>query len=147
MKGNPMKEKVVLTMSLICLIGIIWLSSSNQSTNSNLAISEDSIVSPFENSPQKYLDDVVPENTNVEDIVAERYFSVVKTCSLKPIESNALTFGNAFKYYRECLGPDSNFQWNGSAYSTLLANEVIIQVADSVLIKDADDNNEMTETR
>ena len=147
MKGNSMKEKVVLTMSLICLVGIIWLSSSNQSTNSNLDISEDSIASPFENSPQEYIDNVAPENTNVEDIVSEVYFSVVKTCSLEPIETNALTFGNAFKYYRQCLGADSNFQWNGSAYSTLLANEVIIQVADSVLIKDANDNNEMTETR
>ena len=65
----------------------------------------------------------------------------MEACTLKPIEIDIFTFGDAFQYYRQCLGSDSSFQWKGSIYTTILSEEVIIQVADSVQVKEEAGNN------
>ena len=63
-------------------------------------------------------------------------------------ETDALAFADAFQYYRECLGSDSNFQWKDGSYTTILAEDVIIQLVDSVqVIEKTENNNEVSEIR
>ncbi len=45
-------------------------------------------------------------------------------CRLNTHETNELSFSDAFKYFRNCNGTDSNFNWNENIYSTLLKSEV-----------------------
>ena len=148
MKGNPMKEKVIFTLSFVFFIGIMWLGSINQTTNKNPVVSEESTVKPVDHYPKEYIDDISYENSYVDKGTLEPDFSAVETCELKPIETDVFKFGDAFQYYRQCLGSDSSFQWKGETYTTLLSEEVIIQVADSVQVKkDTGDDNEVTEIR
>ena len=72
----------------------------------------------------------------------------INTCSLQPIETDLFTFGDAFQHYRKCLGPDSSFQWKGNTYTTLLSEEIIIFIADSIRIKvEKEHNNHVSEMR
>ena len=141
-----MKEKVIFTLSLVCFIGIMWLGSTKQTVNINPAVSEESTIKPIDNYPQDYINDISNENSYEDKGAPEADFSVVESCELKPIETNLFTFGDAFQYYRQCLGSDSSFQWKGSTYTTLLSEEVIIHVADSVQVnEEAKKNNEVSE--
>jgi hypothetical protein len=45
-------------------------------------------------------------------------------CKLDIDETNKLSFSVAFKYFRNCNGVDSNFNWNENIYSTLLKSEI-----------------------
>ena len=74
------------------------------------------------------------ESTRVEKTELQTEISVMNTCTLESIDTDALTFGEAFGYYRQCLGADSSFQWKDMEYTTLLSEEIIIQVADSVKV-------------
>ena len=143
-----MKKKVIFTLSFVCFIGIMWLSSTNQTTIINPAASEESTVKPVDNFPQNYINDISNENAYVDKGTPEPDFSAVEACTLKPIEIDIFTFGDAFQYYRQCLGSDSSFQWKGNTYTTLLSEEIIIQVADSVQVnEEAKKNNEVSEIR
>jgi len=147
MKGNPMKEKVIFTLSFVFFIGIMWLGSTNQTTNINPVVSEESTVKPVDD-PQYYIDDISNENSFVDKGTPEPDFSAVEACALKPIETDVFTFGDAFKYYRHCMGSDSSFQWKGSTFTTLLSEEVIIHLADSVQVnEEVKKNNEVSEIR
>ena len=139
-----MKEKVIFTLSLVCFIGIMWLSRTNQTTNINPVISEKSISKPVVNDPLDYIDDISYKDKGT----LESDLSAVGACELKPIATDVFTFGDAFQYYRQCLGSDGNFQWKGSTYTTLLSGEVIIHVADSMQInEEAKKDNEVSEIR
>ena len=147
MKGNPMKEKVIFTLSFVLFIGIMWLGSTNQTTNINPVTSEERTVKPVDHYPQDYIDDISYENSYVDKSTLEPDFSAVEVCALKPIETDIFTFGDAFQYYRQCLGSDSSFYWKGSIYTTLFSDEVIIQAADSVQVEEKTaKNNQVSET-
>ena len=59
----------------------------------------------------------------------------MNTCTLGSIATDTLTFGKAFGYYRQCRGCDSSFQWKCVEYTTLLSEDIIIQIADSIKVK------------
>jgi len=67
--------------------------------------------------------------------------------TLESIDTDALSFGEAFGYYRQCIGTENSFQWNGMEYSTLLVEEVIIQVADSVHVDSNIEGSEVSKIR
>jgi len=142
-----MKEKVIFTLSLACFIGVMWLSSTT--TKNVIPVISEELIVPYQGSnTMEYIDDIYPETTYVDDSTPESDLSAVEVCSLKPIETDVLTFGDAFQYYRQCLGSDSSFHWKGSTFTTLLSEEVIIQVADSVKVKkETENNNEISEIR
>ena len=142
-----MKEKFIITLSFSIFISIMWLSSTTQTTNVKQSISEELTISPQESYIIEYINDVSPETTYVNEGPTELNFSSLEDCLLKPIETDVFTFGDAFQYYRQCLGSHSSFHWKGSTYTTLLSEEVIINVADSVEVKEETKHNEMSETR
>ena len=45
-------------------------------------------------------------------------------CNLNNEKTDDLSFSNAFKYYRDCLGKDKTFSWKSNIYSTLLSSEI-----------------------
>jgi len=137
-----MKKKVIFSLSLACFFGIMWLSSTFQTTNVKPIISEEPLIPPLkESNPIEYIDEVSPETTNMDNGTQESDIIAVKACSFNFIETDVFTFGDAFQYYRQCLGPDSSFQWKGSTYTTILSEEIIIQVVDSMQVKKESEKN------
>ena len=147
MKGSPMKEKIILTVSLVFLAGIIWISNMTTKIANPYPLTSKESISPLNNN-QDFIDDVFPEVLPDVESSIESNESEIETCVLGPTKTETLTFGDAFQYYRQCLGPNGNFQWKGKTYTTLLAKDAIIQIADSSQVKEkTDNNNDISETR
>ena len=53
-----MKEKVIFTLSLSCFIGVMWLSSTTNTTKPNHLIGEKSAPLPINNYSPEYIDNV-----------------------------------------------------------------------------------------
>ena len=68
-------------------------------------------------------------------------------CELEKMDTDLLSFSEAFGYFRQCLGSDSSFQWKGSEYTTILLEEVIIQMADSVQVDENSIDTEISQIR
>ena len=95
-----------------------------------------------------YIDNVSDDFIYMVDGTLESDVSTLKDCSLNPIETDVFTFSDAFQYYRQCLGSDSSFHWKENTYTTLLSEEVIMQVADSIQVKEeTETNHQVSEIR
>ena len=137
-----MKEKITMSVVFALFIGLVWFGSNPKTITSDKAALIEGII-PFlqEDNTLEYFHDVFPETTHVDASVLETDSANEEVCTLESIETDALTFGDAFQYYRECLGSDSSFQWKDGSYTTILAEEVIIQLADSVQVKEKNKKN------
>ena len=136
-----MKEKITMSVVFVIFIGIVWIGSNPKAiTSEKSALTEEIIPFLQENNTQEYFHDVFPETTHVDVSVLETDSTIEEVCTLKNNETDALTFSDAFQYYRECLGSDSSFQWKDGSYTTVLAEEVIIQLADSVQVTERTKN-------
>ena len=127
MKGNKMKDKITVAIVCVFFIRMYWISRTISITSSNESfISEETIPTPAEDTTMDLIDYEIPETTLFNKSELHTEISVMKTCTLKSTDTNALTFSEAFGYYRQCLGPDSSFQWKGTEYTTIISEEVII---------------------
>ena len=88
-----------------------------------------------------------PETTLLNKAESEFDHSAMNSCTLDLIDTDVLNFSEAFGYYRQCLSADSSFQWQGAVYTTILAEEVIIQAADSVIVDSSGKENDVSESR
>ena len=143
-----MKDKITIAIVCVFFIGMYWISRTIGITSSNASfISEETMPTSIEDATMDFIDYETPETTlfNKEELRTE--ISAMNTYKLESIDTDILTFGEAFGYYRQCLGPDSSFQWNGIEYSTLFSEEVIIQVADSVKVDDKPEETEVSQIR
>ncbi len=137
-----MKEKITMSVVFVIFIGIVWIGSNPKAiTSEKSALTEEIIPFLQEENTQEYFHDVFPETTHVDASVLETDSAIEEVCTLNANETDVLTFGDAFEYYRECLGANSSFQWKDGSYTTILAEEVIIQLADSVQVKEKTKNN------
>ena len=147
MKGNPMKEKMIIALAMVLLIGLAWKSSlENTATKESLAGEELTPVQ-VENTSMDYYDLDTPETTLLNEAELEFDYSAMNSCTLELFDTDVLNFSEAFGYYRQCRGTNSSFQWQGAVYTTILAEEVIIQVTDSVIVDSSSKENDVSETR
>ena len=137
-----MKEKITMSIVFAVFIGIVWIGSNPKIITSDEAtVKKDSAPILHEDNTLEYFHDVFPETTHVDASVLETDSAIEEVCTLNTNETDALTFGDAFQYYRECLDSDSTFQWKNGLYTTILAEDVIIELADSVQVKEKTENN------
>ena len=137
-----MKEKITMSVVFALFIGIVWIGSNPKAiTSEKSALTEEIIPFLQEDNTLEYFHDAFPESTHVDASVLETDSAVEEVCILNANETDAFTFSDAFQYYRECLGSDSSFQWKDGAYTTVLAEEVIIQLADSVQVTEKSKKN------
>ena len=147
MKGMKMKEKIILSMSILCILGIIWISKANQKNDTDLTIMNQMQPSSIENFTPEHVDDIIPETNEGDKVTAETKTLDDSECSLTTNETDSFAFGDAFKHYRQCLGNSEKFNWKGHAYTTQLEKEKIIQMADSAHVKEAKNVQEISETQ
>ena len=137
-----MKEKITMSIVFVLFIGIVWIGSNPKTIVSDETAVKEGII-PFlqEDNTPEYIHHEFPETTHVDASALETDSAIEEVCTLSTNETDALTFSDAFQYYRECLDSDSTFQWKDGSYTTVLAEEVIIQLADSVQVTERTKNN------
>ena len=133
-----MKDKITVAIVCTFFIGMYWISRSSSVVSSNESfISEKTISTSYEDTIIDFIDYETPEMILFDEAELQIEISTINTCTLKSSDTDALAFGEAFGYYRKCLGSDNSFQWKGTEYTTLILQEVIIHVVDSVKINDS----------
>ena len=134
-----MKDK--MTLGLVCafFIGLAYFGSSSiESSNIETEIISEVPPVQLESKSLEIINDIPSEN----ELLNKVEFSSMNSCELGEMDTDLLSFSEAFGYFRQCLGSDSSFQWKGSEYTTILLEEVIIQMVDSVQV---DENSIDTE--
>ena len=143
-----MKDKITVVLVCTFFIGMVWISSSSNTTPSNNTIINEKIVSiPAEDTTMEFIDNNVSESIRYNKPELQTEISAINACTLEPIATDALTFSEAFGYYRECRGDNSSFQWKGMEYTTLLSEQEIIKVADSVKVNVNSEETEVSQIR
>ncbi len=102
---------------------------------------------PVEDTTMEFIDNGASESIRINETELQTEISAINACNLESIATDALTFNEAFGYYRQCQGDDSSFQWKGMEYTTLLSEEVIIRVADSVKVSGNSKGTEVSQIR
>ena len=143
-----MKDKITVVLVCAFFIGMVWISSiSNTTFSNNPVISEEIISIPVEDKTMEFIDNGASESIRINKTELQTEISAINTCNLESIATDALTFNEAFRYYRQCRGDDSIFQWKGMEYTTLLSEEVIIHMADSVKVNSNSEEAEVSQIR
>ena len=141
-KLTLLNEKITAFLVFALFIGIVWFGTNIKPiTSDETAITEEIIPFLQEDNTLEYFHDEFPETTHVDASSLGIDSAIEEVCTLMAKETDALAFADAFQYYRECLGSDSNFKWKDGSYTTILAEDVIIQLADSVQVKEKTENN------
>ena len=139
-----MKDK--MTLGLVCafFIGLAYFGNSSIET-SNVETEIISEVPPIqlESESLEIINDIPYEN----ELLNALEFSSMNSCKLGEMDTDLLSFSEAFGYFRQCLGSDSSFKWKGSEYTTILLEEVIIQMADSVQVDENSIDAEISQIR
>ena len=91
--------------------------------------SEGNIVSPITStdSVEEFVQEVIEkENNMLENIspISDSIETENKECNLNDEQTDNLEFAKAFKYYRNCNGANTLFDWNNKTYSTILKSEI-----------------------
>ena len=140
-KLTPLKEKLTTFLVFALFIGIVlYGTNAKPITSDETAITEEIIPFLQEDNTLEYFQNEFPETTHVDASALDTDSAIEEVCTLKTKETDALAFGDAFQYYRECSGSDSTFQWKDGSYTTILAEDVNIQLADSVQVKEKTEN-------
>ena len=139
-----MKDKITLGFVCAFFIGLAYFGSSSIES-SNIETKIISKVPPIqlEDESLEIINDIASEN----ELLNEVGLSSMNSCELEKIDTDLLSFSEAFGYFRQCLGLDSSFQWKGSEYTTILLEEVIIQMADSVQVDENSIDIEISQIR
>ena len=132
-----MKEKTTIALFSATLIGVVYfVSHSNESSKSETVVIGEITPLQIEERPMNFINEDASETETLDEVELDLELSSMNTCVLEKMDTDLLSFSEAFGYFRLCLGSDSSFQWKDSGYTTLLSEEVIINVADSVLVKE-----------
>jgi uncharacterized protein YacL (UPF0231 family) len=118
-------------------------SSSIESSNIETEIISEVPPVQLESESLEIINDIPSEN----ELLNEVGLSSINSCESEKIDTDLLSFSEAFGYFRQCLGSDSSFQWKGSEYTTILLEEVIIQMADSVQVDENSIDTEISQIR
>ena len=111
MKGNPMKEKMIIVLAMVLVIGLAWKSSLENTATKGSFVSEEIISVQIENTSMDYYDLDTSDTTLLNEAESEFNYSDVNSCAPDLFDTDVLKFSEAFGYYRQCLGADSSFQW------------------------------------
>ena len=141
-----MKEKMTIALVCALIIGLAYFSSfSIESSKSEIEVGDKYTPVKIEDQSTDFINDDTSETATFNEVELEVDFSSMNSCVLEKMDTDLLSFSEAFGYFRLCLGSDSSFQWKGLGYTTLLSEEVIINVADSVLVEEKSKDTEISQ--
>ena len=143
-----MIEKITIALVSATFIGgVYFVSYSNDSSKSEAVVIGEITPVQIEEQPMDFINEDTFETETLDEVELEIELSSMNSCVLEKMDTDLLSFSEAFGYFRQCLGSDSSFQWKGLEYTTLLSEEVIINVADSVLVEEKSKDTEVSQVR
>ena len=143
-----MKEKIIIALVSATFIGVVYfVSYSNESSKSEAVVIGEITPVQIEEQPMDFINEDTFETETLDEVELEIELSSKNSCVLEKMDTDLLSFSEAFGYFRQCLGSDSSFQWKGLEYTTLLSEEVIINVVDSVLVEKMSKDTEISQVR
>ena len=143
-----MIEKITIALVSATFIGVVYfVSYSNESSKSEAVVIGEITPVKIEKQPMDFINENASETDILDEVELEIELSSMNSCVLEKMDTDLLSFSEAFGYFRLCLGSDSSFQWKGLGYTTLLSEEVIINVADSVLVEEKSKDTEISQVR
>ena len=143
-----MKEKIIIALVSATFIGVVYfVSYSNESSKSEAVVIGEITPVKIEKQPMDFINENASETDILDEVELEIELSSMNSCVLEKMATDLLSFSEAFGYFRQCLGSDSSFQWKDLKYTTLLYEEVIINVADSVLVEEKSKDTEISQVR
>ena len=143
-----MKEKMTIALVSVTFIGVVYfLSYSIESSKSEVVVGKEISPIQIESKIMDYINLDKAETETFDTIEIEVELSSMNSCVLEKMDTDLLSFSEVFGYFRQCLGSDSSFQWKGLEYTTLLSEEVIINVADSVHVEENTKDTEISQIR
>ena len=92
--------------------------------------SEDNIISTITStdSVEEFVQEVIEKENNMLENISPISDSMEteekEECNLNDEQTDNLEFAEAFKYYRNCNGANTLFDWNNKTYSTILKSEI-----------------------
>ena len=141
-----MKEKITIALISATFIGVVYfVSYSNESSKSEAVVIGEITPVQIEDQSTEFINEETSETETLDAVELEIELSSLNSCVLEKMDTDLLSFSKAFGYFRLCLGSDSSFQWKGLGYTTLLSEEVIINVADSVLVEEKSKDTEISQ--
>ena len=141
-----MKEKIIIALVSATFIGVVYfVSYSNESSKSEAVVIGEITPVKIEEQPMDFINEDASKTDILDEVELEIELSSMNSCVLEKMDTDLLSFSEAFGYFRQCLGSDSSFQWKGLEYTTLLSEEVIINVADSVLVEEKSKDTEISQ--
>ena len=141
-----MKEKITIALVSATFIGVVYfVSYSIESAKSEIEVSDKSTPVKIEDQSTEFINEETSETETLNGVELEIELSSMNSCVLEKMDTDLLSFSEAFGYFRLCRGSDSSFQWKGLGYTTLLSEEVIINVADSVLVEEKSKDTEISQ--
>ena len=141
-----MIEKITIALVSATFIGVVYfVSYSNESSKSEAVVIGKITPVKIEEQPMDFINEDASETDILDEVELEIELSSMNSCVLEKMDTDLLSFSEAFGYFRQCLGSDSSFQWKGLEYTTLLSEEVIINVADSVLVEEKSKDTEISQ--
>ena len=143
-----MIKKITIALVSATFIGVVYfVSYSNESSKSEAVVIGEITPVQIEEQPMDFINEGASETDILDEVELEIELSSMNSCVLEKMDTDLLSFSEAFGYFRQCLGSDSSFQWKGLEYTTLLSEEVIINVADSVLVEEKSKDTEISQVR
>ena len=134
-----MKDKLIATITLGFIFSLFFYYKVVNPNDENIVSSINS-VDPVEefvleviNKEQNMLNETTPVSDSEEIINNPK-----DECHFDDTETDKWEFSEAFKYYRNCNGENSVFNWNDKAYSTLMKSDI----EEDILLTDEKEVNE-----
>ena len=141
-----MKEKIIIALVSATFIGVLYfVSYSNESSKSEAVVIGEITPVKIEEQPMDFINEDASKTDILDEVELEIELSSMNSCVLEKMDTDLLSFSKAFGYFRQCLGSHSSFHWKGLEYTTLLSEEVIINVADSVLVEEKSKDTEISQ--
>ena len=82
MKGNPMKEKMIIALAMVLVIGLAWKSSLENTVTKESLVSEEIIPVQIENTSMDYYDLDTSDTTLLNEAKSEfNYSDMNSLCS------------------------------------------------------------------
>ena len=139
-----MKEKIIIALVSATFIGVVYfVSYSNESSKSEAVVIGEITPVKIEKQPMDFINENASETDILDEVELEIELSSMNSCVLEKMDTDLLSFSEAFGYFRQCLGSHRSFHWKGLEYTTLLSEEVIINVVDSVLVEEISKDTEI----
>ena len=110
-----MRDKVITLITLTSIFSLFLYYKMTPETKS-ISLTDHNTLMPENEIVIDLIENI--EETDIESEIEE------DVCNLDKEQTDYLSFSDAFKYYRDCLGKNKTFSWNSNVYSTLLSSEI-----------------------